>query len=1015
MLIQKPHEFFKSEIPELPDADEYAVGMLFMPRDDEAREGVRSLVEEGLKDEGFELIAWRDVSTENSDLGATALKNEPVVQQIFVRLAGAGAVEPSVLDARLYMLRRVLENKVAFSDLPGRGPFYICSLDRRKVVYKGMLTNAQLRLYYPELSDDRVESSIVFVHSRFSTNTLGQWRLAHPYRSIIHNGEINTLRGNINWMKAREPELVSEVFGDQIEKILPVTTENQSDTAILDNVLELLVEAGRPMAHVLRMLIPEAWEKDELMDWSRRDWYAYHSTIVEPWDGPALVAYTDGHSVAAILDRNGLRPCRYYVTDDDVLIMASEAGVLDTDPARVVEKGRLRPGQMFYASPELGRIVPDDELFEQLTDEKYGRWLADNRVKLTDLVDTEESKLRREAPAELWRLQRAFGYTLEDLNRILLPMAEEAKDPIGAMGSDTPASVLSNRNKPLFTYFHQLFAQVSNPPIDYIREDVVTSLESHIGHQRNLLGESPEHCRQLHLKSPILREDELEAVRSVDRNGIRARTIDITFPKDGDVRAALDRVREEAEDAIEDGYEILVLSDRAVGPDRVPLDSLLATGGVHHHLVRKGLRTRVGIVLEVGQPSSVHHFCTLIGYGADAVCPWLAYDCMRALIAEGRLEGPIEDVVASYRAGLENGIRKVMAKMGISTLESYKGAQIFEAVGLDRDLVEECFAGTVNRTNGIGVEEIEEDLRRRHTAAYRPFTDGNLVLEEGGDLYWRRNGEAHAWNPYTIGTLQKATKLGSWEIYQRFAEAVTGHDEQLLTFRGLLDFDVDGAEPVSLDEVEPVEEICKRFFSGSMSFGSLSREVHEAVAIGMNRVGGTACTGEGGEQVDRFGTERECSNKQVASGRFGVTANYLVHAKDLEIKMAQGSKPGEGGHLPGEKVNEEIARVRHTTPGVSLISPPPHHDIYSIEDLAELIHDLKCSNDRADINVKLVAEAGVGIIAAGVAKGRADKVLISGDSGGTGASPKTSIKHAGLPWELGLAETQQVLLANNLR
>jgi len=1012
-LIQKPHEFFAAEVPGLPDADEYAVGQLFLPREEPARSTVRALVERAISDEGFELIAWREVPTDNTDLGLTARRCEPSVEQVFVR--SRDPLPPRALDSRLYILRRVIESRVTETSSEGCEMFYVCSLDRRKIVYKGLLTNAQLRLYYPELSDERVKTSLVLVHSRFSTNTLGAWKLAHPYRGIVHNGEINTLRGNVNWMRARESELASEIFGAEIEKLKPVTWENQSDTAILDNVLELLVEAGRPVAHALRMLIPEAWEKNELMDYARKDWYAYHSTIVEPWDGPALVAFTDGESVGAILDRNGLRPCRYYITDDDMLIMASEAGVLDTDPRHVVEKGRLRPGQMFFASPELGRIVPDEELFEQLTDERYGRWLRENRVRLSDLMESSSHRLREDPPEELWRSQRAFGHTLEDLERILIPLMEEGKDPIGAMGNATPVSVLSDRSKPLFTYFHQLFAQVSNPPIDYIREDIVTSLESHIGHQRNLLGESPEHCRQLHLATPILREDELHAIATIDQNGIRSAVIDITFEPSTSAAHTLDRIRSEAVAAIREGYEILILSDRSVGPDRIPLDSLLATGAVHHHLVREGLRTRVGLVIDSGQPCSVHHLCTLIGYGADAVCPWLAYDCMRALIADERVAGPLERVVGSFREGVENGIRQVMAKMGISTIESYKGAQIFEAVGLDHALVEECFTGTVNRTNGIGLAEIEEDLRGRHEKAYEPLLPGNLPLEEGGDFYWRRNGEAHSWNPYTVGLLQKAARLNSWETYLKFAAQVNETDERLLTLRRLLEFDYAGADAIPLDEVEPAETIYKRFFTGSMSFGSISKEAHEALAIAMNSLGGTACTGEGGEAVDRFGTERECKNKQVASGRFGVTAHYLANARDIEIKMAQGSKPGEGGHLPGEKVNDVIARVRHTTPGVTLISPPPHHDIYSIEDLAQLIHDLKCANTQADINVKLVSEAGVGIIAAGVAKARADKVLISGHDGGTGASPKTSIKHAGLPWELGLAETQQVLMANNLR
>ncbi len=1013
MLIQKPHEFFASELAGLGGFDEYAVGQMFMPRKESARTTVRKRVEEIVASEGFDIIDWRNVPTDNSDLGKTALETEPDVWQLFVK-PGA-KLAPQQMDVRLYILRRVIENEMAGSDLDGKEKFYICSLDRRKVVYKGLLTNSQLRLYYPGLSDERMTSSIVFVHSRFSTNTLGAWPLAHPYRTIIHNGEINTLRGNINWMKAREADLASERFGDEIEKIKPITSEDQSDTAVLDNVLELLIESGRSLPHALRMLVPEAWNKDEHMSSERRAWYNYHSTIVEPWDGPALVAATDGYRVGAILDRNGLRPCRYYITENNRLIMASEAGVLDTPPDQVVEKGRLQPGQMFYVDPDEGRVIPDEEIFERLTDEKYGRWVSENEVHLEDVVRSTDGAMPPLPDGDLAAFQRAFGYTLEHIDRLIKPIADEGKDPIGAMGNDTPMAVLSNQNKTLFTYFKQLFAQVSNPPIDYIREDLVTSLESHIGFQRNLLDETPDHARQLFLESPILTEDEQRAIGKLDHNGIRSCTIDTTYPLGESLRDAVEKIRREALDAIDDGYEMLILSDRKIGPDRVAIPSLLATGGVHHHLVREGRRTHVGLVVDTGQPCAVHHFCTLIGYGADAVTPYLAYESIRQLIAHNVIERSNREALQLYRHGVEDGIRKVMSKMGISTLESYKGAQIFEAVGLQSDFVEEYFAGTVARTEGVGVEEIEHDVLERHDRAFRSHVNGSLELDSGGELYWRRDGEFHQWNPFTIGSLQKASQLNDREIYDQFARQINKQDRQLQTFRGLLDFDTDGVEPVPLEEVEPAEEIFKRFFTSSMSFGSLSKEAHETLAVAMNRLGGYASTGEGGEEVERFGTERECMNKQVASGRFGVTSYYLAHADHLEIKMAQGSKPGEGGHLPGGKVNEVIAKVRHTTPGVSLISPPPHHDIYSIEDLAQLIHDLKCSNPDADIHVKLVAEAGVGVIAAGVSKARADAVLISGQSGGTGASPKTSIKSAGLPWELGLSEAHQVLLANRLR
>lgn len=1015
ILLQKPHSFYEEVTPELPGFDEYGVGQVFLPREDSAREILQETMGEIAQSEGFEIFNWRDVPTNNSDLGKTALESEPEVYQFFVR--SLSDLEEDAFDAGLYVLRCVMEKRIEERNLSGSDRFYICSLDRRKVVYKGLLTNFQLRKYYPDLTDKKLKSSLAFVHSRFSTNTLGAWELAHPYRNIIHNGEINTLRGNVNWMMTREAELEHSKFGDDIDKLKPVTKEDQSDTAIIDNVLELLVESGRDLPHVLRMLVPEAWNKDEAMSQERREWYDYHSTIVEPWDGPLLVAFTDGKDVGAILDRNGLRPCRYYVTKDDRLVMASEAGVLDTDPDNVKTKGRLQPGQMFMASAEEGRIISDEEVFDQLTDEKYGEWLEDNRVKLSSLVDDPEPDTLNESELDLTAQQRAQGYTLEHLRRLVKPMSEEGKDPIGAMGNDTPLSVLSDQNKTLFTYFKQLFAQVSNPPIDYIREEVVTSLESHLGRQRNLLAETPEHCRQLFLESPILTNDELESIKSIDKNGIKSTTIDITYNKEKSLREAIDDIQHDAVRAIIEGYEIIVLSDRRTDKNRVPIPSLLATGAVHHHLIREGLRTRTGLVLETGQPCAVHHFSTLIGYGAGAINPYLAFRSIHDLVDKDKLDVDLDldEAIETYIKGVKHGLKKVMSKMGISTLESYKGAQIFEAVGLDSDFIEQFFYGTTARTEGIGLDELERDLLERHDEAFDQPVEGNLELETGGDFYWRRDGEFHQWNPQTIGKLQQAARSGSYDRYREYADHINKQDKKLQTLRGLLEFDTDNSDSIPIEDVEPVGEICKRFFTGSMSFGSLSKEAHETLAIAMNEIGGTACTGEGGEQKNRFGTDRECKNKQVASGRFGVTADYLANAEELEIKMAQGSKPGEGGHLPGEKVNEVIAEVRHTTPGISLISPPPHHDIYSIEDLAQLIHDLKCSNPEGDVSVKLVSEAGVGIIAAGVAKAKSDVVLISGESGGTGASPKTSIKSAGLPWELGLAEANQILRNNNLR
>ncbi len=1014
ILIQKPHAFFAKEISGLGGYDEYGVGQCFLPQDPDAQQALRRCIEQCAADEEFDVIAWRNVPTGDADLGPGAQAQEPSVQQCFV--APRTALTPSELDARLYVLRRVIEKAAQQVDVVGRERFYVCSLDRRKMVYKGRLTNGQLRRYYPDLSDSRVASSLALVHSRFSTNTLGDWPLAHPYRNIIHNGEINTLRGNLNWMRAREADLESDVFGEDLDKLRPITSEGQSDTAVLDNVLELLVQSGRSLPHALRMLVPEAWEKNETLSPERRAWYDYHSTLVEPWDGPALVAFTDGESVGAILDRNGLRPCRYCVTDDQRLIMASEAGALEVDPSRVVKKDRLQPGQMFLADATTGRIRTDEEVFEDLVDDRYATWLREQRVHLSDLmVEDAPPTSNGTPPPDPTPLQRTFGYTIEHLRRLLEPMAEDAKDPVGAMGDDTPSAVLSNRNQTLFGYFKQLFAQVSNPPLDYIREDLVTSLTSHLGRQRNILGETPAHCRQLQIQSPILSEAEASMIQALDQPGLQTCALDTTFSTDRSLAEAVDALQQQAEHAVRDGCDIIVLTDHDTSTERLPIPSLLAVSAVHHHLIRQQLRTRTSLVLESGQPCTVHHMCTLLGYGADAICPYLAYATLRQMAETGRFEAAPADAIRNYQLALEDGILKVMAKMGISTLDSYKGAQVFEAVGLRSDFVDAYFRGTTSRIEGIGLDALEADVRERHRQAFQTDVAATMELDQGGELYWRRDGEFHQWNPHTIAALQRAVRTDDADAYQDFADRINRQNEQLQTLRGLLDFDTEAADPISVEEVEPVDAIVQRFFSGSMSFGSLSPEAHETLAVAMNRLGARAGSGEGGEPVERFGTERTCQIKQVASGRFGVTIHYLNHASDLEIKMAQGSKPGEGGQLPGGKVNELIARTRHTTPGVGLISPPPHHDIYSIEDLAQLIHDLKCANPQADVHVKLVSEAGIGVIAAGVSKAKADAVLISGHSGGTGASAKTSIKSAGLPWELGLAETSQVLRHNRLR
>jgi len=1018
VLIQIPHEFFVDELDvELPPAREYAVGTLFLPRDREAGERLRQLFDEEFEAHGLEAFHWRDVPTdaEAADLGRTALDSEPRVVQAFVRPAGGlgeDGMAAEAFDRALYVARRAVENRIDEEAPSGGERFYVCSLDRKTVVYKGLLKADQLPAYFPELTDERMETTFAMVHARFSTNTLGAWHLAHPYRTIIHNGEFNTIQGNINWMRARETDIAHPDFGEAIETIKPIIDDpEQSDTASVDNALELLLKGGRDLPHALRMLIPEAWRKPEnRVSERRQEWYDYHASLVEPWDGPALVAATDGDRIGAVLDRNGLRPCRYDVLRDDRLVMASEAGALDNDPAEIVERGRLQPGQLFLADPEEGRVVPDEEVFEGLLDEKYGRWVGENQVTLGDLDDGTDRAPRGDV-AGLRAHQALYGYTQDEMNHLIEPMVKEGKDPVGSMGDDTPLSVLSQFNRPLFTYFKQLFAQVSNPPIDYIREELVTSMETRLGPQGNLLGETPGHARQLVCDSPVLTDAETAAIKGLDGSaGLSTAVVDITYDPEEtpDLERAVERVRTAATEAAAE-HDILVLSDRAAGEDRVPIPSLLAVGGVHHHLVRNGLRNHVGLVLESADPRAVHHFATLVGYGAGAINPYLAYQSIADIVA-GPDGADLEAAIDSYVGAVEDGLLKTMAKMGISTVESYQGAQIFEAVGLSSALVSEYFEGTTARTEGIDVGDIEADLERRHEVAFGE----DVELEHQGEYEHRSNGMFHEWNPKSVGTLQQAVRTGDYDRYMDFAGMMNDQTENLQTLRGLLEF-VSDRDPVRIHEVEPVESIVERFSTAAMSLGSLSPEAHENNAIAMNRLGGKSNTGEGGEPPERFGTEKNSSVKQVASGRFGVTSNYLTSAEELQIKMAQGSKPGEGGHLPGKKVNEMIAHVRYSTPGVGLISPPPLHDIYSIEDLKQLIHDLKAGNPEADINVKLVSEAGIGTIAAGVAKANADVVHISGHSGGTGASPKTSIKNAGLPWELGLAEANQMLCATDLR
>ncbi|MSQ16095.1 MAG: glutamate synthase large subunit [Dehalococcoidia bacterium] len=1032
VLIQLPHRFFRREcgklgIP-LPALGQYGVGMVFLPPQHQARAKCQELMERVINQEGLELLGWRDVPVDPSKLGRDARKVQPYIAQVFIGrgpgLDGATG-DQSALERKLYIARKVIENSLKDCGLSEDEAdyFYICSMSAATVVYKGLLMAHQMTGFYRDLADSQVVSAFALIHSRFSTNTLGHWKLAHPYRYLAHNGEINTLRGNLNWMKAREAQFQSPLFGPDIQKIPPVMTPGASDTASFDNALELLLMTGRDLDHAMLMMIPEAWEQHESMSQEKKDFFEYHSCLMEPWDGPAMMVASDGRRVCAVLDRNGLRPFRYTITTDDKLIMASEAGVLEVPPQRVREKGRLRPGRMFLVDLAEGRIVGDDELKQNLARRQpYGRWLKENKLSLDDLPVA--PALPPDSAASLRQQQRAFGYTAEELRIVTAPMAMAGAEAVGSMGCDTPLAVLSDQNQLLFNYFKQLFAQVTNPPLDAIREELVTSLEAFIGCEQNLLEETPQHCRQLKIKHPILSNEELQKLRQIDAGGLRAITLPALFDTQagaGGLKIALDRLCAAASQAIKDGYCIIILSDRGVDNRWAPIPSLLATAGVHHHLIREGARTKVGLVVESGEPREVHHFSLLVGYGAGAVNPYLALESVGEMARHGELNGTKPDYAAkNFIKANEKGLLKVMSKMGISTVQSYRGAQIFEAVGLNRDLIDQYFTSTSSRVEGFGLEAVEREALQRHRAAFAAqVVPGELDLDHGGFYQWRRHGEFHQWNPDTIAKVQYATKANNFESFQEFSRAVNDQGRKMATLRGLLEFKaVPG--PVPLDEVEPAKDIVRRFASGAISLGSISREAHENVAIAMNRMGARSNTGEGGEDYHRYtpdanGDFRRSAIKQVASGRFGVTPNYLVNCTDLQIKMAQGSKPGEGGQLPGHKVDDYIGWVRRTTPGVELISPPPHHDIYSIEDLAQLIHDLKNINPEARIHVKLVSEVGVGTIAAGVAKGHADVVLISGHDGGTGASPESSIKYAGLPWELGLAETQQVLVANDLR
>ena len=1027
ILMQMPHAFFQKECPDsgfdLPELGSYGVGMVFLPPGPDAGEKCRQLIDRCIAAEGLTLLGWRDVPVDPTKLGRDARAVQPAIRQVFVA-GGDSALAPEELQRKLYTLRKVIEKSLPECNLSDEDAdyFYICSFSNSTLVYKGLLMAHQIDGFYLDLNDTSLVSAFALVHSRFSTNTLGHWKLAHPYRYLAHNGEINTLRGNTNWMHARESQFESPLFGDDVKKIPPIMTPGASDTAGFDNALELLLMTGRSLDHSMLMMIPEAWEQHETMSQAKKDFYEYHSCLMEPWDGPAMMVGANGKDICAVLDRNGLRPFRYTVTKDDKLVMASETGVLDIPAENIRMRGRLQPGRMFLVSLGEGRIIGDEELKESLSGRlPYGQWLKENRVSLEDLAQPEPAQPLE--GDELVRQQRAFGYTIEELRMLTTPMAATAYEAVGSMGNDAPLAVLSEKSQLLFNYFKQLFAQVTNPPLDAIREELVTSLEAFVGRERNLFEETPLHCHQLKLKSPIITDEELARIRSVKVGDVRAATLSTLFSTQGEgsLKEGLDRLCSEASQAIEDGYSIIVLSDRGVDADHAPIPSLLATSAVHHHLIREGTRTRAGLVIESGEPREVHHFCLLLGYGAGAINPYVALATTQDLAERGELNGANPDyAVKNFVKANEKGLLKVMSKMGISTVQSYRGAQIFECVGLNQEFIDQYFTWTPSRVEGVGLDVVEEEQLERHRFAFPEHeVDATLELDPGGAYQWRRHGEVHQWNPETISKLQYATRANSWQSYQEFSRAVNDQSKQLATLRGLLEFR-QGRTPVSLDDVEPAQEIVKRFATGAASFGSISKEAHETLAIAMNRIGARSNTGEGGEDFHRYtpddnGDSRNSAIKQVASGRFGVTPNYLVNATDLQIKMAQGSKPGEGGQLPGHKVDDIIGWVRHTTPGVELISPPPHHDIYSIEDLAQLIHDLKNINPESRIHVKLVAEVGVGTIAAGVSKGHGDVVLISGHDGGTGASPESSIKHAGLPWELGLAETQQVLVANDLR
>ena len=1064
ILTALPHEFLRKVVrqdlsTDLPEPGRFAAGIVFLPTVEAERTICKAAVDEIIAAQGQRLVGWRDVPTETdkADVGPTARAGEPHIEMLVIE-AGPDLADDA-FERQLYLIRKQASHRLRSDESLAEAKFfYINSLSTKVIIYKGMLTTDQLFNYYPDLADTDYTTHLAMVHSRFSTNTFPSWDRAQPNRFMSHNGEINTLRGNTNWMHAREGVVESKLFGDELSKLFPIVEADCSDSGTFDNVLEFLLMTDRSLQEAVMMMIPEAWQNHESMPDDKRAFYEYHSCLMEPWDGPASIAFTDGKYIGAVLDRNGLRPSRFYITHDDRCIMGSEVGVLPTvAPENVKQKGRLQPGRMFLIDFEQGRLIPDEELKAEFAQQRpYAEWLKNQRIDLNELKPNREEHGFR--PVDLLQRMQAFGYTTETMQFMLLPLVRELRDPVGSMGNDSCLACLSDKPRMLYDYFKQLFAQVTNPAIDSIREEIIMSLECYIGPEENLLETTERHAHRLRIPHPILSNEQLAALKHINCRGWRSMTIDITWPcaegKAGMVKA-LDRICQEAEAAIDAGYQLLILSDRSVNHDRVPLSTLLATGAVHHHLVQRVKRTQIGIVLETGEAREVHHHCLLIGYGADGINPYVAFEALWQArrdgllaseetglgqdeegegkahpvidtTADGEVSNPLtqadHDVVAHYRKGVAKGMLKVMAKMGISTLQSYKGAQIFEAVGLRDDVIDRCFVGTASRLQGVDLDVLAEEALRRHLIAYPEKSNGQLpMLSNPGEFHWRADGERHMWDPQAIADIQIAARADSADAYRRFSDHTHRDARTRCALRGLLTFKsgING-EPISIEEVEPASEIIKRFCTGAMSFGSISAESHETLAIAMNRLGGKSNTGEGGEDPERFkvlpnGDSKRSAIKQVASGRFGVTIWYLANADELQIKIAQGAKPGEGGELPGRKVDANIARIRYSTPGVGLISPPPHHDIYSIEDLKQLIHDLKNSNPSARVSVKLVSEVGVGTIAAGVAKGFADHILISGDGGGTGASPLTSIKHAGLPWELGIAETHQTLVLNDLR